>query len=235
MIATNLRKLLGRRQRAYNLQIAQLLDTGAVTVREYDDRGNALPARKIDFKMPVAHRYTVPVSWSDPKADIFSEFRKIDELTSKASGLKTKFVLVGSKVLEGMVANDQVKELLDNRRIEFGELSKEERDNGLTFWGTFMGKKIFTFDDWYEDPTTGKLKPYIPEDRALFGTSEAELDIAYGSLSALVDGMPTIMEAKQLVKVDSDKDVIGVNNAVISAKLYCLTQAGAFASVKASF
>ena len=234
IIRVNLRKLLARRQRAYSLQVAQLLDSGAVTVREFDDRGKALQARKIDFKMPTAHRYQVPVSWTDPKADIFAEFRKIDELTAKASGLKTTFVVVGSKALAGMVGNLQVKELLDNRRINFGELHKEEEKDGLTFWGTFSGKKIYTFDDWY-DNGTGTLVPYIAEDRAYFGTPEAEVDIAYGSLSAMVNGMPTIMEARQLVDVKPDEDAIAVNHQVKSAKLYCLTQAGAFASVKVTF
>jgi len=136
-----------------------------------------------------------------------------------------------------MVNNLQVQALLDNRQMEFGELhgKKEELGNGLTYWGIFSGKKIYTFDDWYLDPATNKLEPYIPADMALFGTSEAETDIAYGSLSALVNGMPTVIEAKQLTAQKSDADLVAINNQVKSAKLYCLTQAGAFCAVKATF
>jgi hypothetical protein len=125
IMRVNIKRLLGRRQRAYNLQVAQLLQTGAVTVREFDDRGKALPARKIDFKMPNTHKFNAPIMWTDPNADIFKDFRRVDELTSKSSGLRTKWVVVGTDVLAGMIANKQIMALLDNRRVEFGEMHKE--------------------------------------------------------------------------------------------------------------
>jgi hypothetical protein len=235
IIKRNITRMLGRRQRAWNLQVAQLIQGGVITVVEQDDRGKNLPARKIDFDMPNTHKYNAPVKWSDPKADIFADFRKVDKLTAKASGLKTQWVILGDKALAGMFANTQIKELMDNRRIELGKLHKEELDNGLTDWGIFAGKKIYTFDDWYLDPTTGKDTPYIDENMALFGTSEAETDIVYGALYGMKDGMPTVYEAKQLVDVTSDKDTIAIENRIKSAKLYCLTQSGAFVAMTAVY
>jgi hypothetical protein len=214
-----------RRQRAFNAQIRDLITTGKIVVTEYDDKGVALPSRTIDFKMPAGHIYTVGTAWN-ASADILGDMKAIDTLIIKASGITPEYAIVGETTLADMIADTKIQSLLDNRRINFGELIKTDRGDGLTSYGMLDGKEIFTFTD-FDDAGN----PIIPASAYIPGSSMAELDIMFGSLSEIVDGRPTIVETEMLLYTDVDKKAVTVNYGSKTAKLYCLTQSGAFGHI----
>jgi len=214
-----------RRQRAFNEQIRDLVTAGSISVTEYDDKGVALAARTIDFKMPAGHIYTVGTAWNS-SADILGDMKAIDQLIIKASGITPEYAIVGETTLADMIADTTIKSLLDNRRINFGELVKVDKGDGLTSYGMLDGKEIFTFTDWDDAGN-----PIIPASAYIPGSSMAELDIMYGSLSEIQNDKPVIVETEMLLYTDVDKKAVTVNYGSKTAKLYCLTQSGAFGHI----
>ena len=219
-----LTRLKDRKQRTYNNQIVELITTGKVTIIEYDDKGKALPARVEDFKMPSTHIYTVGTPWNDAGADIFGDVEAIDDLIAKNSGLTVTGAIVGKTTLQDMINNDKVAKLIDNRRMDFGKFSKEVRDGGITYWGNFLGKDIFTFTEFDENGDD-----VIPASAYLPFSAQAELDIYFGSVDAMVNGVPTIVEGKEVFYNKSDDEAVSVEQGSKSAKLYALTQSAGFA------
>jgi hypothetical protein len=224
IVNRNITRLKDRKQRAYNAQIASLITSGKLTVAEKDDKGNTLASRDIDFSMPSTHIYTVGTAWNDTGADIFGDIEDAIELVAKDSGVTPDYALVGKATIADMLGNAKVKELIDNRRIEFGQFSKENKGNGLVYWGSFLGLDIYTFVDFDKDGNA-----YIPESAFVLGSSQAELDIVYGSIDALKNGVPTVVEGKEVITPSTDEEAVSAKFGFKSAKLYCLTQAGAFA------
>jgi len=224
IVNRNITRLKDRKQRAYNKQIASLITSGKITISEKDDKGNVLASRDIDFKMPTTHIYTVGTAWNDAGADIFGDIEDAIELVTKDSGVTPDYAICGKTTIADMLGNAKVKELIDNRRIEFGQFSKENKGNGLVYWGSFLGLDIYTFVDFDENGN-----PYIPESSFILGSTQAELDVVYGSIDALKNGVPTVVEGKEVIVPTTDEESVSAKFAFKSAKLYCLTQASAFA------
>ena len=117
-------RLKDRKQRTYNNQIVELITSGKVTIIEYDDKGVAKASREEDFLMPATHIFTVATAWNN-SGDIFGDMRTADNLIAKDSGLTTTDAVVGETTIADMMADAKIQALLDNRRINFGEIAME--------------------------------------------------------------------------------------------------------------
>lgn len=223
IVNRQLTRLKNRKQLTYNKQIKELITSGKVTIVEYDDKGNAKASREVDFKMPSSHIYTVSASWAVVGTDIWKDMRAADELIIKDSGLTPDRAIVGKNTIVNMLNNTQIKSMLDNRRIEFGNTFKQTRTDGLIYWGVLDGKEIYEFQDFDENGN-----PIIPVNAYIPFASTAELDIHYGSQDVLIDDMPDVVESKEVVIESTDKEAVAKKWQFKSAKLYALTQSAAF-------
>ena len=212
-----------RKIRAYNAQVISLLTTGAVSISEMDDKGKVKATRTVDFNMPSAHIYSAPIAWDGATANILKDMEDLDELINIASGFKPDYAVVGKDTIQYVLGNDKIQKLIDNRRIEFGSLTKEDRGNGLVFWGHLGGKDIYTFEEFKEDGS-----PIVPVGAYIAGSSMAELDVLHGSIDMIVDGEPRIVEGEEVFDTKVDTDSVTKKFIFKSAKIYALTQAGAF-------
>ena len=91
------------------------------------------------------------------------------------------------------------------------------------YWGHLGGKDIYTFEEFKEDGT-----PLVPADAYIAGSTMAELDILHGSIDTIIDGEPRIVEAEEIFYTKVDEDSVTKKFNFVSARLYALTQAGAF-------
>lgn len=225
LVNRQLLRLKNRRQMTYNKQIAELVTSGVVTIQEYDDKGEVSATREEDFLMPATHIYTVATAWNDSGADIWGDMRASDELIIKDSGLTPDRAIVGKTTIVDMLENDKIQKLLDNRRVEFGDAFKETRADGLIYWGVLDGKEIYEFQDFDENGD-----PLIPANAYIPFASGYEKDIYYGSQDVLNENdEPTVVEAKEVVIEDTDKQAVAKSWRFKQAKLYAFTQSAAFA------
>lgn len=223
IVNRQLTRLKNRKQLTYNKQIKELITSGKVTIVEYDDKGVAKASREVDFGMPATHIYTVGASWAVAGTDIWADMRTADELIIKDSGLTPDRAIVGKNTIVNMLNNTQIKSMLDNRRIEFGNTFKSTRADGLIYWGVLDGKEIYEFQDFDESGNS-----IIPVNAYIPFASTAELDIHYGSQDVLVDDEPAVVESKEVVVESTDKEAVAKKWQFKSAKLYALTQSAAF-------
>ena len=223
IINRQLTRIKNRKQMTYNKQIKELITTGKVTIVEYDDKGVAKASREVNFGMPATHIYTVGASWAVAGTDIWADMRTADELIIKDSGLTPDRAIVGKNTIVNMLNNTQIKSMLDNRRIEFGNTFKNTRADGLIYWGVLDGKEIYEFQDFDESGNS-----IIPVNAYIPFASTAELDVHYGSQDVLVDDEPAVVESKEVVVESTDKEAVAKKWQFKSAKLYALTQSAAF-------
>jgi len=216
-------RIKDRKQRTYNNQIVELITTGKVTIVEVDDKGNELASREEDFLMPATHIFTVGTAWNNASPDIFGDMKSIRKLILKDSGLSVTGAIVGETTLADMIADDKTQALLDNRRIQFGELERRELGDGIVHWGKIHSTDIYTFEDFDENGDD-----MIPTSAYLPFSAAAELDIHFASIDAMVNGTPTIVEGQEIVYNKADDEAVAVKQGFKSAKLYALTQSAGF-------
>lgn len=224
IVNRQLTRIKNRKQMTYNKQIKELITTGKVTIVEYDDKGNAKVSRTEDFQMPSTHIYTVGTPWNNGAADIWSDMRTIDELIIKDSGLSPDRAIIGKLTIMDMLSNTKIKDMLKtNSGIKFGEAFKQTQADGLIYWGNLDGKDIYEFIDFDESGNS-----IIPASAYIPFASTAELDIHYGSQDVIVNGMPAVVESKEVAIESIDEEAVAKSWKFKSAKLYALTQSAAF-------
>ena len=108
---------------------------------------------------------------SDPIRDIRDWRRAIDALT----GLSADKLILGSTALDALLANTSVQTLLDNRRMDMGQLAPGLLNGGATYYGRLGGVDIWGYDELDADGN-----PLVSVKSALLGCTAARCEMHYG-------------------------------------------------------
>lgn len=113
--------------------------------------------------------YTVATAWDDTTGDFFSDVKAMCKLLSKR-GLPAADLVLGTDAADVICDIKKVRDLLDNRRMEYGSLAPKIAYPGVAFLGAlnFGGflLSIFDVDESYEDKS-GVIQSYFPAKSAM--------------------------------------------------------------------
>lgn len=164
--------------RAVELQASQILQTGRLTLT------NALgdTVYELDFKPKATHFPTVGTSWST-----IATATPLDDLGDLAGVIRPdgkvdpNILVMGKVALSNFLKNEDVQDILDNRRIDIGAIRPEMTDSGATFYGfVWVGTyrfEIWTYPDTFSDPQTGDPIPYVDDDKVIMLSDRTRLDM----------------------------------------------------------
>ena len=163
----DLRDVIKRRQ---EVMAAEVLFNNALNIQEYGEDGKKGRSWQMKFydgdTDPAV--YTPTADWSDTKASgkqILADVAAMIKMLSKR-GIPATEVLMAPDVADVFLANEYIHELLDNRRIELGQLKPMELPDGVSRIATLniKGRNIdfLTYDEEYYDDEEKTEKPYIP-------------------------------------------------------------------------
>jgi hypothetical protein len=152
----------------------------------------------IDYQRDAAHDITLlgTSQWDDVDADILGDLLDWKTLIFRNSGMVPRTVYMGTGALKNALKNDEFKSFLHLLNLKLAEVVTDDsllmRD-GLTFYGQVHGMNIFTYDEWYIDPTDGVEKPMIPDNEVLVVGEGAETqnELAYGLIKDFQSSLAT--------------------------------------------
>lgn len=180
------RKLENKIRRAIELQAAQVLQAGALTLK--DENGNALYT--LNFQPKASHFPNAGTAWGS------QGYKPLDDIDDLAEQIRTDgkkdpdMIIFGHRAFRDFMANEAVQKQLDNRRMETGEIRPQSRGGGATFQGfIWIGNyryEMWTYNANYRDPQTGQAKKYIEDDKVIVRASTGRLDLTYGAIPRLV-------------------------------------------------
>ncbi|RDY57707.1 major capsid protein [Flagellimonas nanhaiensis] len=185
----NLLTLKHKVQRAIEKQRSQVLQTGVVTLKNGDN---------IDFKRKAASLVakTGTEVWSNaagkPLDDIATGIKFIRQEGKSAS--RSYDLIMGEAAFASFMANVQVKEAAEFRRINILEIGTTKFDNttGLNYHGRISTKNgnvdLWTYDDFYEDPAD-TYNEYVDPKNVILLPRDFVGNTSYA-------GMPQIMRDK---------------------------------------
>lgn len=125
--------------------VVQTMLNNACSMQEYVDaktKGELLEVKFYDTTSD--HIYTVSKPWNDPDGDFFMDVKNMCRMLSKR-GLPAVDLLLGTDVADVICDIPKVRELLDNRRMEYGSLDpKLTQYEGVAVLGTlnFSGFRL---------------------------------------------------------------------------------------------
>lgn len=134
--------------------------------------------------------YTVTTPWDQAGADIIGDlYAMADDLTSR--GKRADTFLCSTDVARAITKDEEIRELLDNRRFEMGEIAPRMEDYPtVAVYGQLIAGghviTIITYNETYQDDD-GEIKPYIPEGTGIMLSSGCGSTL-YGAIDQIDDG-----------------------------------------------
>jgi len=176
--------------RRVELMAAKGLLTGKTPLVSTDDDGLKWGVdAEVDWAMPSDHIITISVTadkWDASTADPIGNFRTWGRMIAASAGLSGTLATLGTDASEALMNHAGVKTLLDNRRIEAGNLELNAMGmDGITYLGRLNGIDLYEDARTYAADTTGTATPYTPAKSVVFGARNAQNRMHYGPISDL--------------------------------------------------
>lgn len=180
---------------------AQVLTTGSVHVigKAVDDT--------IDFRLTNKETLTDTKVWTGSDRNILANLRAWKKKVQENGFANVDMAILGAKAADALQNDTKIQKLLDNRRIEIGNLGFRELPNGVTWIGyladpglnLYMYNEVY-LDDW-TDPQTPETKPLIPENMCILLPRNANFMRAYGMCTYLDDnGLWVTADADRILR-----------------------------------
>lgn len=136
----------------------------------------------IDFQLTNKEVLAGADKWSDPTSDPLADLKRWRLAVIKASGINPDIAIFASDVVDAFLAHSKIKEMLDLRLVDTGQINPQTLPNGATYIGRIaeLGLNIYSYDEWYLDDD-GIEKPMVPEKTLLMGSTNARFDLLYGA------------------------------------------------------
>jgi len=176
-------KLSGKINRSIELQASQVLQTGTITL--IDKNGVAL--YEIDFKPKSTHFPTAGTTWGQVGADPLADIDALAEVNRDDGKLDSDICVFGKDAWAEFVRDAKVQALLDNRRINKGDIMRtQNRGNGGKYHGTIdinnYSYDLWTYGGRYKHPQTGTITRYMSDEKVIVMSSGTRLDATYGTI-----------------------------------------------------
>lgn len=174
-VALFLLRLMARIIRREEWMASQALTTGQMNV--VGDGVN----RNINFNMLPTH---LPVLlgqsiWTDLlNADPQANLNTWIDLILDDSGLNADKVVMGSAALRSFLNHPKIKEILNSRRMNIGDVTPQLKNNGAQKIADWYDPncEIWTYSGKYIDPATGSRMNLLPPNAVLIGSSAARCE-----------------------------------------------------------
>jgi len=170
-------------RRAIELQAAQILQTGTVTLT--DSTGAAVYA--VDFKPKAAHFPTSNTTWGQNGATPLADVNALAEVVRNNGLLDADQLIFGAKAFDTFMADSTVQKKFDIRRVDQGTIAPMQmRGNGGQYRGVIeIGNyryDVWTYGGRYTNPNGGAKTFYVDTGKVIVRASAGRLDAAFGAI-----------------------------------------------------
>jgi hypothetical protein len=166
--------------RRKELMAVEAVMDGKVTVK-----GNGVDD-EIDFgRDPENTKILTGASkWTDPSSDPIADLEEWATEIFDKTGIYPNEIVMGRDAAKAFVQNEKVKEQLDNRRVEVGEIKPSKLEDGVFYVGHIneLNIDIYKYVDFYDDEETGESKLIFPADKILMGNARAGGKFTHGGI-----------------------------------------------------
>lgn len=176
------RKLEMKIRRAIELQAAQVLQTGKVTLTDSAGR----PLYNLDFGPRAAHFPTVAANWGGGSEKPIDDVGALGEVVRRNGKMVPNRLVFGKRAWRRFFAHADVRALLNSIRLNVGEIRPVMRPGGASFKGSLTidnyEYEMYVYDGTYTDPVTRATKEFVDQDSVIMLSDNTRLDLTFGAI-----------------------------------------------------
>ena len=163
---------------ALEIMCCQAMVKGKITLFNVVDGGDPVQTFTVDFMRPANHNIVLSGAalWSDPKSDLLGQVDAWGLMIQEETGFAATDLLLGKNAWAAFRNHPDVKENLDNKRIDIGGIAPRI---GKKLKGIWNGLRIWVIVGSYTD-LDGEIKDYLDPDYALLVAEDAASVIEFG-------------------------------------------------------
>lgn len=179
MLATDLQDQIAMLTRRQEVMAVEALRTGKITVT-----GDEYPTVEVNFGRDAAltpAALTSTARWGQSAGKPLANVQEWSMLVTQKSGATANVVIMDPKAYQLFAADPGVQKLLDRFRGR-DALNPTVIGEGGRFMGSIGDLDIYVYAGWYEDPATGNLVPYLPDNTVIITSTQLEGVRAYGAI-----------------------------------------------------
>lgn len=173
--------------RRVELMASEAMSEGKITLRELDEDGVEQIIGELDFQRDAGNDITLAGTnvWDHEDSDPVGDILTWRHLIAEKSGCNEVKMYCSTSAIQALLKNEQVQKMLNVRSLVIATLERNEIQPGEVFYGEIHGVKIYSYIDWYRDPTTQLNKPYIAEKQVIMGCTDAKNYLYYNAIPDL--------------------------------------------------
>lgn len=147
----------------------------------------------IDFGFENKATLSGTARWGQSAAKILDNLEDWTDEVLTNGFVNVDMAIMGKAALKNFLASEEIRALLDNRRVELGLIQPRDLPNGVKYVGHLNRPNldIYTYaevylDDW-TDPETPETKPLMPDNMVVLISSQSNYMMAYGACTYIND------------------------------------------------
>ncbi len=178
LLAADLQDQLEMLARRQEVMAVEALRTGKVTVK-----GDQYPTVVVDFgrHTDLTVALTGGNRWGETGVDPLADVQQWSMGVTQHSGAAGNTLIMDVKAWQLFSAAPSVQKLLDRFRGA-DKLNATVIGEGGRYMGNIGDFDIWVYAGWYEDPESGELTPYLPDNTVLITSPDLEGTRAYGAI-----------------------------------------------------
>lgn len=177
----------------------QIILNGAIDVSDAESGVEI----NVDYNFTNREALTGVFKWSESTSDPIEDLKKWRVNVIQKSGVSPSLCIMGQESFKAFRGHNKVKEYLNIRNMNIGELKPTIIDKALTFQGKIEGIEIYTYDEWFLDDNDESVA-MMPVNEVLLLPLEIG-SIEYGSYTQLEDGEYKTYENEIIPRIDVDQ------------------------------
>ncbi len=164
----------------------ELLLSGKMLAKGETNSGECVEYQ-IDYGFTNKEILTGADRWSDPSSDPIQQMIEWRADIVSKSNIGPDILLMRSETALQLIDNAKFKERFDLRHYDFGTMKPEIREPLLSYYGhiPIIGAELYAYDATFQDPDTGVVTPFIPENTVLFASRNKPGSMYYGAITLL--------------------------------------------------
>lgn len=196
-MALDLKYLRQRLYRKYELMAIEALTTGKLAVK-----GDGVNF-EVDYEYDTDNLVTLAGNdvWTGTTAEIYSQLKDWAVEIQRRSGYNSDIVVLGKEAAKLFVKNAEIKEFLDNRRYQMGEVKPDRLPGGVSYIGSFPEFGDVYSYNWATTDDSDELVSAFPDYGCYIGCTQAVNWRLYGPVPSFsapryTSEYPDIVEQK---------------------------------------